>query len=303
MEAILDALQDAVAAEPEAGEKPGTAQPGNATNEAQPTEEICTLWSDHVRLAASRKATTRELRHNRARLAERLHEMKTLLACPGRGGQWSSWLREKGIRRSTADRLAARYAEVLETGNGDSALAGAIPASPEESVGKLAKSVWRRSGKLLATDDAVARFISRIADISGVGHEQRDEGLLIFMPAPKAADEVPASAMAASPAPQAPEGGGANPADAPTAEPAPQPSCETPASIEQPAAETAAAPPAAEQAAAVPDAGKSDAASPDERRRRWKNGGHESETQKVEGVPCGIGGGGSGGREPEPARR
>jgi hypothetical protein len=32
---------------------------------------------------------------------------------PGRGGQWSGFLRDRGIPRATADRLAIRYQESL----------------------------------------------------------------------------------------------------------------------------------------------------------------------------------------------
>jgi len=210
-----------------------SAQPDDAIVETQLAQEISTLWSDHVRLSAGRRATSKELRQVRARLAERLHEMKSLLSRPGRGGQWRPWLRERGIPRSTADRLVSRFAETLGIENGN-VPTGAIPSSPEDSAERLARSVWQRVGKFLSTGELVVRFIGCIAEISGVGHEQRDEGLLIFKPAPEAADEVTASAPAAGPAPQ--------------------PSCETATATEQPAAETAATPPAAEQAAAIADA-------------------------------------------------
>jgi len=261
MEAILDAVQDIVAAEPEAGAQPASAQPDDAMIETQLAQEISTLWSDHVRLSTDRRATSKELRLIRMKLAERLHAMKSLLCRPdrGRASQWQGWLRQQGIPRSTADRLVARHDETL-CRRSESMPSGAPSEPGLPTVEELAKGVWQRVGKILSTDELVVRFIGCIAEISGVGHEQRDEGLLIFKPAPKAADEVPASAPAAGPAPQPPQGGNAIPAETSAAEPAPQPSCETPASIEQPAAETAATPPAAEQAAAAADAGGSDAA-------------------------------------------
>lgn len=63
------------------------------------------------------------------------------------------------------------------------------------------------------------------------------------------------AADAPGPVPLAPEGGDANQADAPAADQVPQPSGETPAAIEQPAAETAATPTEAGQVPAVSDAG------------------------------------------------
>jgi hypothetical protein len=229
MDAILDAVQDVVAAEPEVG-----AQPDNGTTEARLAQEISELWSSHVRLSGTRRATSKELRQIRARLSERLHAMKSLLARPGRGGEWRGWLRERRIPRSTADRLVARYAETLGIENGN-APTGAIPDPPEDSAERLARSVWQRFRKILATDDSVFRFIGCMAEISGVGHEQRAEGLVIFNPVPKAADEVLASA---------PETGAA-----------PQPSGEAPAAVEEPAAEVAATPTESGQAAAAADAG------------------------------------------------
>jgi hypothetical protein len=104
----------------------------------------------------------------------------------------------------------------------------------------LARVVWSRFRKVLTTDESVIQFIGCIAKISGVGHEQRAEGLVIFKPAPKAADELPGSVSAI--------------------DPAPQPSDEAPAITEEPREETAATPPAAGQvaAAAVAHAGSGD---------------------------------------------
>jgi hypothetical protein len=234
MEAIVDAIQTVVAAEQEAVAQPGTAQPDEGATETRLTQEISELWSSHLRLSGDRKATSKELRLVRARLAERLLAMKQILCRAGRAGQWRSWLRQQHIPRSTADRLAMRHAETLGGDDGN-VPTGAIPepATPE----KLAAAVWSSSlKKLLVTGESVFQFLASIAQISGIPHEQRDEGLMIFSPVPKAADEATASA------------------------PAPQPSGETPGSIEQPAAETTATPTETGQVPAVADAGGSDAA-------------------------------------------
>jgi len=261
MDAAIEAIQNVVSSEPELGEQQGTAQPDDGAIETRLTEEISSLWSEHTRLSADRKVTSKELRLLRARLAQTLHQMKALLARPGRGGEWRGWLRQQGIPRSSADRLVARYAETLGTNKGEELHNGAIPESPEDSAEKLATAVWSSSlKKVLVTGESVFQFLASIAQISGIPHERRQEGLMIFNHVPKAADEATASAPAADPAPQPPQGGNAVQAETSAAEPAPQPSGETPGSIEQPAAETTATPLAAEQTAAVPDAGKSDAA-------------------------------------------
>ena len=217
--------------EPEAEAQPGTTQPDDGAIETQLTQEISDLWSDHVRLSANHKTTAKELRQIRASLAERLHAMKSLLSHPGRGGQWRGWLKQRGIPRSTADRLVARHAETLGSDNEGNVPTGAISNSPEESAEQLAKSVWQRFRKVLATDECVIRFIGCIAEISGVAHEQRAEGLVILKPAPKAAAELPESASATDPAPQPSDGGDV--------------------STEEPAAEAAATPTATGQTNAV----------------------------------------------------
>jgi hypothetical protein len=201
MEAILDAVQD-IAAEPEAVEQPATAQPDDGAIETRLAQEISELWSSHLRLSGDRKATGKELRLVRARLAERLFAMKQILCRAGRAGQWRSWLRQQHIPRSTADRLAMRHAETLGGDDGN-VPTGAIPEPATPTAEKLAATVWSSSlRKVLVTGESVFQFLASIAQISGIPHEQRQEGLMIFTPVRKAADEVPASAPAAGPAPQ-----------------------------------------------------------------------------------------------------
>jgi hypothetical protein len=187
--------------------------------------------------------------------------MKNLLSRPGRGGEWRGWLRERKIPRSSADRLVSRYAETIGSDSEGNVLTGAISNSPEDSAEKLANSVWQRFRKVLSTDELVLRFISHIAEISGVGHERREEGLMIFNPVPKAVDGMTGTDVAVeatSPAPQVAEGGEANPADAPETEPVPQPSDEfCPHATQEPSGDVAATPAEVVLIAAAPDAGES----------------------------------------------
>jgi hypothetical protein len=235
MDATIEAVQDIVSAEPEAEAQPGTAQPDDTAIETKLSEQIRTLWTDHVRLSADRKATAKELRQIRTSLAERLAAMKSRLSHPGRSGEWRGWLRQHGIPRSTADRLVSRHAETL-TGDHGNVPTGAISNSPEDSAEKLAKSVWQRFGKTLSTDGLVIRFIDRIVELSGVGYERRDGGLMVFCPVLKAVDGVignDAAAEITCPTPQPAESGEANPADAPAADPEPQLSDDMPATSDE----------------------------------------------------------------------
>ena len=233
MNALVEAIQDVVIAEPETETQPDPTQPDDSRIEDRLAEEISTLWSDHVRLSASRKVTSKELRQIRASLAGRLAAMKSLLSHPGRSGEWRGWLRERGIPRSTADRLVDRHAETL-CSHDENVPSGAISEPAKPTAEGLAETVWSSLKKVLTTSQSVVEFIGCIAKISGVPHEWRDGGLMIFNPVTRAADELSGSISAPEPAPQPSDGGDANP--------------------ELPAAEITTATLTTEQAAAVADA-------------------------------------------------
>jgi hypothetical protein len=218
-DAMVETVENNVAQEPETETQPDSTQPDDSTIENQLTEEISTLWSDHVRLSANRKTTAKELRLIRATLAERLFSMKKILSRPdaGRGGLWRSWLRERGIPRSTADRLVSRYSETLCVDR-ENVPSGAISEPAKPTAEKLAETVWPSLKKVLVTGESVIEFIGCIAKISGVPHEWREIGLMIFNPVPKAADELPGSAS-------------------PQSDPAPAPSDDAGINTEEPAAE------------------------------------------------------------------
>jgi hypothetical protein len=240
MATIVEIVENAIIPEPETEAQPGTAQPDDSTIETQLTQEISDLWSDHVRLSTSRKTTSKELRQIRASLAERLAAMKSLLSRPGRGGLWRSWLRERRIPRSTADRLVARHAETL-CDDGENVPTGAISEPAKPTAEKLAETVWSSLKKVLTTGESVVEFIGCIAKVSGVPHEWQGIGLMIFYPVPEAADGLPGSAIAFPPA-----------------GPASPPSDEASAITEEPAAETVMATPANEDVARIADASDGD---------------------------------------------
>lgn len=200
MGTMLETIQNAVIPEPEpqAEAQPVTTPPEDSTIENQLTQEISELWSNHTLLSASRKTTAKELRQIRARLAERLYAMKNLLSHPGRGGEWRGWLRERRIPRSSADRLVSRYSETLCVDR-ENVPTESIPVPSKETAEKLAETVWPSLKKVLTTGESVVDFIGCIAKISGVPYEEREIGLMIFYPLPKAADGLSGSASAPDP--------------------------------------------------------------------------------------------------------
>ncbi len=226
MGTMLETIQNAIVQEPQAECQPGTTQPDDGAIENQLTQEITTLWSDHVRLSTDCKTTAKELRQIRASLAERLAAMKSLLSHPGRSGEWRGWLRERKIPRSTADRLVIRYSETLGIENGN-VPSGAISEPEIPTAEKLAETVWSSLKKTLATGESVVQFVACFVTAAGIAHEWRPKGLMIFNPIPKAADGVTGTDAAAEitrPTPQPALSGEPNPADARATGPAPQPS-------------------------------------------------------------------------------
>ena len=100
-------------------------------NESALSVEITKLWDHHVSLQRNAQGTREELREIRAGLGNALFEMKVLLASPGRGGQWSAFLRERDIARATADRLVRAHQLSLRPPN---CLSDSISETPEMAL-------------------------------------------------------------------------------------------------------------------------------------------------------------------------
>lgn len=73
--------------------------------------EIVNRWFHREQSRRLKDLHEREMLEFDATLAELLFRRKQMLCRLGRGGQWSLWLRQQRISRSTADRLVAQYAE------------------------------------------------------------------------------------------------------------------------------------------------------------------------------------------------
>jgi hypothetical protein len=120
-------------------------------------ESITNLWHSHVNAKNTARATNEELRHIRAKLGEQLSEMKQMLAKPGRGGQWSSFLLERNIPRASADRLVARHQRSLcpETNR----LSEPISEPTAEGVQKLLIALWPRLRRTLRSHQSLDLFV------------------------------------------------------------------------------------------------------------------------------------------------
>jgi hypothetical protein len=181
MGTMIDTIENAITTEPEVDD--ATNQADDFTAEEQLADEISTLWGNHVRLSGDRRTTAKELRLIRARLAERLFEMKQILSRPdaGRGGQWRSWLLARHIPRSTADRLVTRHAETLDT-HSENVPTEAIPEPSERDVQRLFASLWPGLRKKLTTPESAYAFIRCFVYGFSLTYKWQEEGILVFEP-------------------------------------------------------------------------------------------------------------------------
>ena len=79
--------------------------------------------------------------------------MKQILAKPGRGGQWSSFLVERQIPRATADRLVARHLRSLDPNA--NCVTEDVSEPTEEEVQRLFTSVWPKLHRTLRSRQSV----------------------------------------------------------------------------------------------------------------------------------------------------
>jgi hypothetical protein len=154
---------------------PVTAEPLN-----ERADEIASLWAAHVNATTLSKATKEEIRTIRTKLAEQLHEMKRLLASPGRDGQWSGFLREHKIPRASADRLVARHEQLINpTAN---CVSEPISEPTTEDVQKLFASVWPKLMRTLRSRESLDLFIHLLTDHFECG--EADQVLVLPAAAP-----------------------------------------------------------------------------------------------------------------------
>jgi hypothetical protein len=158
--------------------------------------EITKLWDHHVSLQRNAHATQEELREIRVGLGNALFGMKILLASPGRGGQWSAFLRERDIARATADRLVRAHQLSLRPPN---CLSDSISETPEMVARALIRKLWPRLRAVLTMQEHVFCFVRDLSALYGESiRELRPEGVLVLRPAPEVLDPTQVSDVEAA---------------------------------------------------------------------------------------------------------
>jgi hypothetical protein len=152
-------------------------------------EQILGLWETRKQYEELMEVDGKGFRSVNRTLGQLLYLMKSLLARPGRNGQWSSWLAQRKISRATADRLVNRFAKSINVKLPHEAITEQEPTELE--IGKLFFAIWRRCENKLSTPRSRYNFLSILISHSGLDHECRGNGVFLFDPAHIAAPEQP----------------------------------------------------------------------------------------------------------------
>jgi hypothetical protein len=124
-----------------------------------------------------------------ATLGELLYRRKQMLCRLGRNGQWSLWLRQQGMSRSTADRLVTQYAESY--GLTDELRHREITEPLEGNVCLAASRASKRLKNMLKTPRSRMTFIKVLADVFGLGIEYGEtDSVRLTMPPPLDATSI-----------------------------------------------------------------------------------------------------------------
>jgi hypothetical protein len=158
----------------------------DSATEQQLTDAITELWSVHVQAQSIVKKTKADLKAVRTNLAAHLHAMKQLLARPGRAGQWSSFLTQHNISRTSADRLVLSHEKSI---NPD--VNSTNGATTDDEIAKLAESVWARLEKRVKSPREIYQFFSRLITESAIPTEEYDDGILLLNPMYEEKPSVP----------------------------------------------------------------------------------------------------------------
>jgi hypothetical protein len=149
--------------------------PTDAEIESKIDGEIATLWTAHQTGKATSKRTKLELEAIRRDLGERLWSMKSLLACTGRLGGWSAYLRTHSLPRATADRYVNQHQEsMMPAAN---RLSEAIPEPAMEDVKKLVQRILPRLRPILTTEELISEFLYEVVQQLAASNRQPSDKL------------------------------------------------------------------------------------------------------------------------------
>jgi hypothetical protein len=131
-------------------------------DEKQLNNEIGQLWRAHSEAQGSLRMSREEVKKIRADLARHLHELKSVLSRPGRGGAWFSFLKEQSIPRSTADRMVNAHGKTIAEEVGNCPTGASKPEAAEVVVARYLHGLWPRLSRVLTTREHVEMFVAHL---------------------------------------------------------------------------------------------------------------------------------------------
>ena len=176
---------------------PEISQPESpSSDEGVLTSQIVELWQVHENHQTSIKHETEQFRALRDELGKLLHQMKELLARPGRSGQWSALLKERAIPRATADRLVHKYERSLNPNA--NCLTEQLAEPTEEEIQRAFVKVFPKLRRVLRTPASAYRFVDLLSgSFEGLERRVTEEGFVVLRPAQHTAavESVPAESQ------------------------------------------------------------------------------------------------------------
>lgn len=135
-------------------------------DEVHLTEEIDSLWKAHTEAQGFLRLSREDAAKTRAALSKRLHELKSVLSRPGRGGAWFSFLKAQAIPRTSADRLVKAHEKSIAPAE-ISCTAGATTESPEVVIRRYLNGLWPKLSRVLTSREHVEVFVTELTQMAG----------------------------------------------------------------------------------------------------------------------------------------
>jgi hypothetical protein len=130
-------------------------------DEPQLIGEISDLWQIRAQTQGTLKKSREDIKRIRADLSERLHQLKAILARPGRGGAWCSFLGAQKIPRSTADRFVRGH-EKTTAGKEGNCTTEQISEPDEVVVRRYCRGLWPKLSRVLTSNELVEVFVAAL---------------------------------------------------------------------------------------------------------------------------------------------
>jgi hypothetical protein len=124
-------------------------------------DDIHKLWGDHQKRKWSVAKSRAQLKMLRSCLAAQLYSYKKHLVRVGRDGGWASFLRERDIPLSTADRYVKQH-EISLAPAVEKLLTEEIKDPTKEEISKLVKKLEPKLRSFLTTANSVTQFLAEL---------------------------------------------------------------------------------------------------------------------------------------------